>query len=482
MRELTDADFASNPLGGPAFFEAVVDDQGGRETRHGPVDWSDVGDWLNLTGAQEFPEVSQTPSQGQVSLRILHIPLGTTAERINMNRDTWKNVSSQFELHESTAEAFLDNNGAFGFYSYRAAAIPHAVERIKLVIKVANKITIGYEALSVVFDLSNLTIRAVMHGAMPAQWDSFIRILDDCLHLCRHPLLLPTLIFVTHRRNIERYRKHIDAAIHQLERDTGFGVAGFLITAEDHIPAQHVFKLDSALIKLQSQQTELAILSSISRFSEKLADFLLITITKLDQALRTSDHDSIVHLEDEILHMLELPHNQAQLALSQIQSLKERLQSQTDLIFNLISSEENKISRLVAEESAKVAVASRRDSVAMKTVAVLTMIFLPGTFVAAFLSMPLFEWNVETGGYPSSTSFQWIYWVITLPLTIALMVGWRVWWRMEERSWSSELEEAKQQNRHRLSTSTRSGQELTQMSSDQTFSSLRARNLVARGF
>ncbi|KAK6068569.1 hypothetical protein SCUP234_11113 [Seiridium cupressi] len=379
MRELTDADFASNPLGGPAFFEAVVDDQGGRETRHGPVDWSDVEDWLNLTGAQEFPEVSQTPSQGRVSLRIL------------------------------------------------AAAIPHAVERIKLVIKVANKITIGYEALSVVFDLSNLTIRA-------------------------------------------------------LERDTGFGVAGFLITAEDHIPAQHVFKLDSALIKLQSQQTELAILSSISRFSEKLADFLLITITKLDQALRTSDHDSIVHLEDEILHMLELPHNQAQLALSQIQSLKERLQSQTDLIFNLISSEENKISRLVAEESAKVAVASRRDSVAMKTVAVLTMIFLPGTFVAAFLSMPLFEWNVETGGYPSSTSFQWIYWVITLPLTIALMVGWRVWWRMEERSWSSELEEAKQQNRHRLSTSTRSGQELTQMSSDQTFSSLRARNLVARGF
>ncbi|KAM0809988.1 hypothetical protein AB5N19_10335 [Seiridium cardinale] len=481
MRELTDAEFASNPLGGPAFFEAVVDDQGGRETRHGPIDWSDVGDWLNLTGAHEFPEMSRTPSQGQVSLRILYIPLGTTAESINMNRDTWTNVSSQFELHESTAEAFLDNNGAFGFYSYRAAATPHAIKRIKLVVKVANKIAIGYEALSLVFDLSNLTIRAVMHGAMPAQWDSFIRILDDRLHLCRHPLLLPTLIFVTHRKNIECHRRYIDGAIHQLEQNIGFGVAGSFITA-DHIPAQQVLKLDSALVKLQSQQTELAILSSISRSSEKLADFLLNSITRLDQALQTSDHGSIVNLEDEILHMLELPHNQARLALSQMQSLKERLQSQTDLIFSLMSFEENKISRLVAEESAKVAVASKRDSVAMKTVAVLTMIFLPGTFVAAFLSMPLFEWNVETGGYPSSTSFQWIYWVITLPLTIALMVGCRVWWRMEERSWSSELEEAKQQNRERLLAVTQSGQELTQMSSDQTFSNLRARNLVARGF
>ncbi|KAK9778511.1 hypothetical protein SCAR479_04533 [Seiridium cardinale] len=481
MRELTDAEFASNPLGGPAFFEAVVDDQGGRETRHGPIDWSDVGDWLNLTGAHEFPEMSRTPSQGQVSLRILYIPLGTTAESINMNRDTWTNVSSQFELHESTAEAFLDNNGAFGFYSYRAVATPHAIKRIKLVVKVANKIAIGYEALSLVFDLSNLTIRAVMHGAMPAQWDSFIRILDDRLHLCRHPLLLPTLIFVTHRKSIECHRRYIDGAIHQLEQNIGFGVAGSFITA-DHIPAQQVFKLDSALVKLQSQQTELAILSSISRSSKKLADFLLNSITRLDQALQTSDHGSIVNLEDEILHMLELPHNQARLALSQMQSLKERLQSQADLIFSLMSSEENKISRLVAEESAKVAVASKRDSVAMKTVAVLTMIFLPGTFVAAFLSMPLFEWNVETGGYPSSTSFQWIYWVITLPLTTALVVGCRVWWRMEERSWSSELEEAKQQNRQRLLAVTQSGQELTQISSDQTFSNLRARNLVARGF
>jgi hypothetical protein len=59
-----------------------------------------------------------------------HIRFVTNAHKINMNRDSWIKISSKLELRDSTVEAFLDNNGAFGFYSYRAAASPRAVERI----------------------------------------------------------------------------------------------------------------------------------------------------------------------------------------------------------------------------------------------------------------------------------------------------------------------------------------------------------------
>jgi hypothetical protein len=51
-------------------------------------------------------------------------------------------------------------------------------------------------------------------------------------------------------------------------------------------------------------------------------------------------------------------------------------------VFSLISQEENRISRSVAEDSSAVAVAAKRDSSAMKTIAVLTTVFLPATFVA----------------------------------------------------------------------------------------------------
>ena len=51
-------------------------------------------------------------------------------------------------------------------------------------------------------------------------------------------------------------------------------------------------------------------------------------------------------------------------------------------IWNLIAQRDNVINQSIAADSRALAAASRRDSSAMKTIAVLTMAFLPGTFVA----------------------------------------------------------------------------------------------------
>ena len=48
----------------------------------------------------------------------------------------------------------------------------------------------------------------------------------------------------------------------------------------------------------------------------------------------------------------------------------------------MISQQDNRINLSVAEDSKKIAAAAKRDSSAMKTVSMLTLIFLPGTFVA----------------------------------------------------------------------------------------------------
>lgn len=110
--------------------------------------------------------------------------------------------------------------------------------------------------------------------------------------------------------------------------------------------------------------------------------------------------------------------------------------------------------------------------------------------------MPLFEWNADTGAYPSSTPFQWIYWAITLPLTIILMIGWRAWWAIEEKSWRLELEQAEMENRQKLLDRPNSGRVsietpgLSDISRDTVMSGesrlvrwrdLRLRNLIARG-
>ena len=53
----------------------------------------------------------------------------------------------------------------------------------------------------------------------------------------------------------------------------------------------------------------------------------------------------------------------------------------------MIAQRDNKINISVAEDSKKIAAAAMRDSSAMKTVSMLTLIFLPPTYVAVCFNM-----------------------------------------------------------------------------------------------
>lgn len=76
---------------------------------------------------------------------------------------------------------------------------------------------------------------------------------------------------------------------------------------------------------------------------------------------------------------------------------------------------------------------TRRDSVSMKTIAWLTMVFLPATFVATFFSMGVFQFNPDSkkSGHLSVASEWWLYLAVTLPLTVVVLGLWNgwVWWK-----------------------------------------------------
>lgn len=61
----------------------------------------------------------------------------------------------------------------------------------------------------------------------------------------------------------------------------------------------------------------------------------------------------------------------------------------------------------------------------MKTIAAVTMSFLPGTFVASFFAMPLFEWDSDNGRVVNPQI--WIYWAVAIPLTALSFAVWWIW-------------------------------------------------------
>ena len=73
----------------------------------------------------------------------------------------------------------------------------------------------------------------------------------------------------------------------------------------------------------------------------------------------------------------------------------------------------------------KTSASMQRDSESMKTIAAVTMVFLPGTFVATFFSMGFFHFGSGDDLYLTVAPQWWLYVAVTLPLTIAVLTFWR---------------------------------------------------------
>ncbi|KAH7325694.1 hypothetical protein B0I35DRAFT_420974 [Stachybotrys elegans] len=367
-------------------------------------------------------------------------PLYTTGPfSKNISDDAWYLLRESFHLHRFTRHALLENNGNMARYSSsneRGATAPHDFD---IVIKVPVCRSVSTDGLSVHYNSATGESRALLHGITPSQWDTLVKDLKSQPELLSHPMLIPTNLYEKQLAAMEGFRSEIDVNILATEIEVGVFRPGRLEKASTSAHAHrrrtpHSSDTPSTipaarsqvfLKRLHSYQFALATLSHVCRFSIKHGDFLLDTI----QELAEWPHLASMNAED-LTHGIVYHKTLADGMISQIQALKDRLASETSLMFSLISQEDARISRALAEDSATIAMAAKRDSSAMKTIAVLTTVFLPATFVATLFSMPSFDWD---GSSPRVTASFWVYWAVAVPLTILVLVSWRIWWSLEAR-------------------------------------------------
>lgn len=86
--------------------------------------------------------------------------------------------------------------------------------------------------------------------------------------------------------------------------------------------------------------------------------------------------------------------------------------------------EETKVSQVMAKRAHELTEEMKKDSLSMKTVAVLTMFFLPGTAFAALLSMPFFT-QIP---WIDNISRFWIWFALTIPST-GLVFAFYIYWK-----------------------------------------------------
>ncbi|KAL2837296.1 hypothetical protein BJY01DRAFT_237933 [Aspergillus pseudoustus] len=98
-------------------------------------------------------------------------------------------------------------------------------------------------------------------------------------------------------------------------------------------------------------------------------------------------------------------------------SLNERLLNEINLGFNLVL---------------------QADSTMMKTIAFVSMVYLPGTFVSGVFGTNFFDFDSPTPGQWAHSHF-WLYWAVAVPLTLVTMGIWAGWhWRNAiQKGWNS---------------------------------------------
>ena len=128
-----------------------------------------------------------------------------------------------------------------------------------------------------------------------------------------------------------------------------------------------------------------------------------------------------------------------------------------DLFFNIANQNDNRINIDIASTSKRIAEEAKRDSSSMITIAAMTMLFLPGTFVSvstplpnsfelcsstmltqcvqAVFSMTFFDTDIDENGKTVLRVLPewWYFLAATIPLTAMIFAFW-IWWQKQRNA------------------------------------------------
>ncbi|PSN63841.1 hypothetical protein BS50DRAFT_637191 [Corynespora cassiicola Philippines] len=145
-----------------------------------------------------------------------------------------------------------------------------------------------------------------------------------------------------------------------------------------------------------------------------------------------------------------------QAAEAKCEYLTSSIGAQVQTIYTLIAQKDSRLNHSaasascqLASDSRRIAILTRRDSTDMRIIAAVTLIFLPGTFVATLFSTGLFDWGYgsptpnatddegsENGGEDGGgivSSYIWVYFMLTGALTCVVLGAWMLFSKYQER-------------------------------------------------
>ncbi|PVH70525.1 hypothetical protein DL98DRAFT_436891, partial [Cadophora sp. DSE1049] len=354
---------------------------------------SEISEWLRHGGAYIPPAPNPGASlhHGTVRLliceRLYYDPLS-----FSMSRKSYLNVERAFNLSPATLPSFSIDSGIYSQYKTYDRDDPEKVTRLSVVMKFPQKFQLANYGLSITHDISTATTTALIHGTgallrsadynfwEESQSDGILKLIQSSWVLWPHPMLLPTLLLNHHLSRMERFTFTVlSGKLTGIQDQLGVTRAGRLSgktgAVQDIVGDKTINQVKLNMRDLTSDMsslaTDIAWFSHTSQWQCDCAEFLDKVMTDWTNFVP----HNLLGRSNEIQEWIGYAISSAKTLNSHNNSLGDVMQSELSVLYSLVAQIDNRL-------NAKMSASSNRDSTAMKTLAFITTLFLPGTFVA----------------------------------------------------------------------------------------------------
>ncbi|KAH7632153.1 hypothetical protein B0T09DRAFT_382231 [Sordaria sp. MPI-SDFR-AT-0083] len=285
-----------------------------------------------------------------------------------------------------------------------------------------------------------------------------IKTLLACASQAMHPFLLP-MIVLSHDISIKTDMKQREAREWLRRLEHAVSMRQEILEEESNYIKETMVDLDQInrdLVECHSQvlwKRPQAYQEIVRSFGITLEQFWSLAKERREIYGKDAEklHNSFASRLDFFNAKLKGIENYAHITL-------ERLSIQRAALYNIIAQKESKLGLQMAVDQRKLAHAAKRDATSMKSISLLGAIFLPATLLASVFSMTFFNFQdqdsdfspagddsaaASSGGDSAAVTRTvspsiWVYFAITIPITLIIVVTWFLWDKKREAAYAQE--------------------------------------------
>lgn len=168
-----------------------------------------------------------------------------------------------------------------------------------------------------------------------------------------------------------------------------------------------------------------------ARHAIHVTETLDVLVQNMDHVLRQHANYTSTRPGNEFSAVSQDVQSRLEALYSYITSMRHRSISNEKRLQNEIQLAFNNVAQQNAEVSVQIGHVALSDSAAMRTVAFVTLAFLPPTFISSIFSMSFFHYEASSGWTVSGK--VWIYFAFAVPIAFATVFLWSNWQRIFPR-------------------------------------------------